>query len=41
LARGFFLQPDMQYIVHPGWAPAVGNALVLALRLEWSWLGGH
>lgn len=41
LGRGFFLQPDMQYIVHPGWAPAVGNALVLALRLEWSWLGGH
>ncbi|WP_019833682.1 carbohydrate porin [Sphingomonas sp. PR090111-T3T-6A] len=41
MGRGLFLQPDMQYIVHPGWAPSVGNALVLALRLQWNWLGGH
>jgi porin len=41
IRRGLFLQPDVQYIVHPGWAPSVGNAVVLALRLQWNWLGGH
>ena len=27
------LQPDLQYVVHPGGDPALGNALVVGLRL--------
>ncbi len=41
LGRGFYLQPDMQYIVHPGWTPAADNALVFVLRLQWNWLTGR
>jgi porin len=38
--RGLSVQPDAQYIVHPGWDPNWHNALVLALRLDWTWLIG-
>lgn len=41
LARSVFVQPDMQYIVHPGWAPGVEDALVFVLRLQWNWLAGR
>lgn len=34
---GWVVQPNVQYVVHPGANPAVGNALVLGLRFEASW----
>ncbi|PXA87018.1 carbohydrate porin [Nostoc sp. 3335mG] len=34
LATGVAIQPDVQYVVHPGWDRANRNALVLALRLD-------
>ncbi|MBA2934107.1 carbohydrate porin [Sphingomonas sp. CGMCC 1.13654] len=34
LATGVEIQPDVQYIVHPGWNPAYRNAVVMALRLD-------
>lgn len=34
LVTGLAIQPDVQYIVHPGWNPAYRNALVLALRFD-------
>jgi porin len=40
LATGLMIQPDAQYVVHPGWNPAYRNALVLALRLDFRWLVG-
>jgi porin len=40
LATGLAIQPDVQYIVHPGRNPAYRNALVTALRLDWTWLVG-
>ncbi len=30
------LQPDIQYIVNPGFAPAFDDALVISLRFELS-----
>jgi porin len=41
VARGLFLQPDLQYILHPGWTAGVADALVLALRVQWNWLVGR
>ncbi|WP_454884795.1 carbohydrate porin [Sphingomonas oryzagri] len=34
LATGLAIQPDVQYIVHPGWNPTYRDALVFALRLD-------
>lgn len=34
LAPWFNIQPDLQYIIHPGWAPGVPNALVAGLRFS-------
>lgn len=31
------IQPDVQYVIHPGWDPAVRNALVAGLRIKVSW----
>jgi len=36
--RGVALQPDAQYIIHPSWSRAIPNAVVLALRFDWTWL---
>lgn len=40
LATGLAIQPDVQYVVHPGWNPAWRNALVLAVRLDCTRLVG-
>ena len=31
---GLSLQPDVQYVVHPGADPTIRNALVLGLRVQ-------
>lgn len=36
---GISLQPDIQYVTHPGGDYAVKNAVVVALRLKIDWLG--
>jgi porin len=36
VAGGLALQPDLQYVIHPGWNPAYRDALVLALRVDWT-----
>jgi porin len=28
------IQPDLQYVVHPGWNPAADNVLVAGLRFS-------
>ena len=30
------VQPDVQYIINPGWDPALGNALVGGVRLNFA-----
>lgn len=30
------LQPDVQYVIHPGWQPGVPNALVAGVRLQFA-----
>lgn len=37
LANWISVQPDVQYVVHPGWDPALRNALVAGLRLALTW----
>lgn len=37
LADGFFLQPDVQYVVDPGADPSLTNAWVVGLRFKASW----
>jgi porin len=39
IADGFYLQPDVQYVIDPGADAAAGNAWVLGLRFrtEWGW----
>ncbi len=34
LTKAIVIQPDLQYIIHPGTDPTIDNALVLGLRLE-------
>ncbi|MBA3810795.1 MAG: carbohydrate porin, partial [Caulobacteraceae bacterium] len=36
LTDGLSLQPDLQYVIHPGGDPALGNALVVGLRLAFT-----
>jgi hypothetical protein len=31
--RGFSIQPDIQYIIRPGWFGQANNALVLGLQI--------
>jgi porin len=39
LADGFYLQPDLQYVIDPGASREVANAWVMGLRFrsEWGW----
>lgn len=37
LAGWISVQPDVQYIVHPGWDPGLRNALVMGLRVALAW----
>ena len=34
VTRWLTLQPDLQYVINPGGRPALGNALILGLRVE-------
>ena len=33
---GVTAQPDMQYVINPGWAPGLGNALVAGVRFSFA-----
>jgi porin len=33
VAQGLFLQPDLQYVIHPAAAHGLPNALVVGLRI--------
>ncbi len=35
---GISLEPDLQYVIHPGGDPSVANAAVVALRLKIDWM---
>ncbi|HET6726362.1 MAG TPA: carbohydrate porin [Gammaproteobacteria bacterium] len=37
IGKGFSLQPDVQYVIHPGASKRVDNALVVGLRVGWAW----
>jgi porin len=37
LSAGFFVQPDLQYIVHPGAAHGRADALLAGVRLGFAW----
>ena len=37
LLDGLSIQPDVQYILHPGADRTVKDAVVLALRFSYSW----
>ncbi len=36
---GVSIEPDVQYVVHPGGDPAVKNAVIVAVRLKVDWFG--
>ena len=36
VAEWLTIQPDVQYVINPGWDPALGNALVAGVRLHFA-----
>jgi porin len=37
LMKGLYVQPDVQYVIHPGASDAIDNAWVLGARLAYEW----
>jgi porin len=37
LLPGLIVQPDLQYVINPGWEPARRDALVAGVRFRLSW----
>jgi porin len=37
LAPGVIVQPDLQYVINPGWEPTRRDALVAGVRFRFAW----
>jgi porin len=37
LIPGVTIQPDLQYVINPGWLPRRGDALVAGVRFSFAW----